>query len=211
MSPQETVTGSPDYSLHQVEGLGGAFLEAQHAIENVIILARRMPPKNSSGDWGRWDYGRGTGQGTLYVPFGSDGIASASLSCGGEIGDDDIARAGFVSAFAFWSGNPSGRMKSEFGVIALPWGEWYDIRGGLKEAPNRLYFFYQEVLGNQMKLEVCGSENLGWWAPDFEGIPAAESKVTIGYHAQMSALLPLGLKFVLKQRQSWGAVASMRV
>ena len=140
------------------------------AIENLVILARFMPAHDSSGDWGQWFYYPGSGYGALYVPFGKNGLAAVYLNCGGDIGEDDIARASFVSAYAVWKGNPSGLKEFTFATIAYPGGDWYQSLGDSKETLFRKFFFFQETRQGILKLEQLGSRQLGWFEAAWSGL-----------------------------------------
>ncbi len=180
------------------------FLQAFEATENCIALARQMHPEDSQGDWGQWNYHRGFGQGTLYVPLKNNGLLTVSLSCGGEIGQDDINKAGFVSCYAYWKTE-----KFSYGLIVLPGGQWYESRNHPREAVLRKFFFYQQSLGGLLSLEEFGSSQTGWFAANIAGL--RDLKLQFGAEEIPCALDETLFAELLKERQKFGLVQEAEV
>jgi hypothetical protein len=141
------------------------FGQAQVAMEKLTSLARQMNPETEKGDWGKWIYNPTAGIGTLYVPFGHDGVAAVELSCGGDDGNNAIAEASFTRAAAIWSATLTHKdVKKEykFAAIALPSSLWYENRGKPVESMVRHFAFYQEAKPDQLILAQYGSNASGW-------------------------------------------------
>lgn len=62
--------------LKPIKNLRQPFEIGRKAIEKLVVLARKMPPEDQEGGWGKWSYSRGMGRGKLYSEFGSDGLAA---------------------------------------------------------------------------------------------------------------------------------------
>lgn len=174
-----------------IENLSPSRLRSRDAIEKVITLARQMPPEDDKGNWGQWH--SGFGYGALYVPFGKDGQGAVYLSCGGDISQNDISKAGFVSAYAFWTltrrrGGYTKNFKNL--AIAKSGGEWFYNIGHEQEPSLRKYFFYQETSDGLLRLEQFGSDKYGWYELGGLGIGFEENVVVhCGESERMRAFL----------------------
>ena len=82
-----------DSSFEAIGAPRPLFVRAQSSIEKLIVLARTMTPSAEQGDWGSWNYHHSFGKGSLFVPFGENGIAGTFVQCTGDIGSDDIAQS----------------------------------------------------------------------------------------------------------------------
>lgn len=157
---------SSDLELKSIKHLRRPFETGRRSIEQLISLARKLPPENQKGDWGKWSYSRNFGRGTLYSQFGLDGLAAVVLGCGSDDGDNDIAHASFIQAVAEWRQVPPTAKDSErkfaYCLVAFPNGEWFDIRGGEKESLQRVFFGFQENQPDVLQLEQFGSQKKGW-------------------------------------------------
>lgn len=150
--------------FQELENPRKRFLQALEATENCIALARKMPPENSQGDWGQWNYSSGRGVGNLYIPLHNNGILTVSLDCGGDVGDDNLQKASFVQALAYWETE-----EYHYGLIVIPGGllsEWMKNRNHPQEPILRKFFFYQQVPGGLLSLEEFGSIQTGWFITD---------------------------------------------
>lgn len=159
-----------ELELTSIKHLRQPFETGRKSIEQLITLARKMPAENQIGDWGQWRYSRGLGRGILYAPFGEGGLAAVALGCESDDGDNDIARASFFQAVAEWKQVPPTAKDSErkfaYCLAAFPKGEWFEIRGGEKEANQRVIFGFQENQPDVLQLEQFGSLSSGWFAID---------------------------------------------
>lgn len=160
ISTEIRIIGRPDLQkfISPIEKPRKRFLQAWETAENCIALARKMLPENSQGDYGQWNYNREAIRGVLYVPIKNNGLLTVSLSCGGDIGQDDINKAGFVDSYAYWQTE-----KFSYGLIVLPGGQWYENRNHPRETVLRKFFFYQQSLGGLLSLEEFGSLEFGWF------------------------------------------------
>lgn len=177
----------------EIENLAPSRLKCREAIEKVITLARQMLPEDDKGNWGQWRYHSGLGYGALYVPFGKDGQGAVYLSCAGNISQDDISKAGFVSAYAFWTltRRRAGYTRNFKNLaIAKSGGEWFYNRGHELEPTLRKYFFYQETSDGLLRLEQFGSDKRGWYELGGFGIGFEENVVVhYGESERMRAFL----------------------
>lgn len=151
--------------LKPIKNLRQPFETGRKAIEKLVVLARKMPPEDQEGGWGKWSYSRGMGRGKLYSKFGSDGLAAVALGCGCDDDDNDIPRASFFHAVAEWRQLPPKVRNAEeqfaYCLAAFPGGEWYHNRGGEKESFLRIFFGFQENQPGVLQLEQFGSQTQG--------------------------------------------------
>ena len=161
---------SSESELKPIGRLRRTFETGRKAIEELVVLARKMPPENQKGDWGKWSYSTGMGRGMLYTKFGRDGLAAVALGCGSDDSDNDISRASFHQAVAEWT--QERRVSADFTkeyaycLAAFPGGQWYHNRGGEKEPLLRIFFGFQETRPGILRLEELGSQSKGWFSAE---------------------------------------------
>lgn len=207
----QVIPDIPSVEFLPIHHLREPFKRGRTAMEQLINLARSMPPGDTQGDWGSWNYHRGFGQGTLYAPFGSDGLSAVSLSCGGDIGEDDITKAGFAGAVAYWSQiRRVGRNEARYTyiLIAREAGAWFEMRNHPKEPTIRQYIGYQEILDGIAQIEQLGSVSTGFY--DVKGLGDENFKVrTPGAYDGSPAFLNINnLIHFLNRRKNAGLVGS---
>lgn|SRR3989344_587770 len=204
----ETVPPTAGVEFLRVPRLREPFRKGVTAMEQLITLARSMPPRDAGGDWGSWFYHGGFGEGTLYVPFGSDGLSAVSLSCGGDIGDDSITKALFAGGVAHWSEvRKVGSNETQFTYILIAKEAGRLAMRNHPEEPNkRQYFGYQNIDVGMAQIEQFGSNDIGFFEVKGLGDENIKIKVPSGYGDNPAYLNIHKLSYFLNLRKNTGIV-----
>lgn len=131
-------------------------------VDDLLVMARNMPPEDFVHGDVHWFYQPGCGDGALYykdqngkqaVVFVNNFIA--------EDGVGDIKQATLRRAVAIWRANLSSKREYMFAALTLPdvWQRQFT------------HYFFQETKGGVLCLEELGSAENGWFAVQDGGLP----------------------------------------